>query len=232
MLVASICHAAQALTPNIERVWAIGDLHGDAGCAEHWVRRTGLLSGNYSDPSTWAWEEPQSTLVFMGDYIDRGPEARAVLVFVSALIERFPNRVHALLGNHELNLLIDRARSPGGGRYLEYSYAAAHPAQYAAWLDEPDEPTERAAVLRLLHDALLLVYQKQLYDPSLEVLMTPEGKRSIVQFVRPASERGRVAATLRRWQAAYMRGVSSRSQLGSFVHRPLSTFLADTVCPL
>ena len=84
-------------------------------------------------------------------------------------------------------------------------------------------------MLRLLHDALLLVYQKRLYDPSSGVLMTPEGKRSIVQFVQPPSARERVAATLRRWQAAYMRGVTTRTRIGSFVHRPLSAFMADTV---
>ena len=229
-MLASIGHAALALAPpSAERVWAIGDLHGDAGCAKHWVHRTGLVDGNYSDPASWTWTDPRSKLVFMGDYIDRGPQARAVLQFVNALIERFPTHVHALLGNHELNLLIDRAREPGGGRYHEYSYAAAHPAQYAAWLSEPDDPEERAAVLRLLHDALLIVYQKRLYDPSKGVLMTPDGPRSIVQFVLPASERPRVAQTLRGWQAAYMRGVSSQTALGSFVHRPLSTFLADTI---
>ena len=38
----------------------------------------------------------------MGDYIDRGPDARDVLVFVRELTVRFPQQVHALLGNHEL----------------------------------------------------------------------------------------------------------------------------------
>jgi len=212
-------HASPALAPPAgpERVWAIGDLHGDAGCAAHWVRRT-----------EWRWAEPASQLIFMGDYIDRGPDAHAVLALVRALLLRFPDHVHALLGNHELNLLIDRARPPGG-RYLEYAYAAAHPAQYAAWLDVPDDDAEQAEVLRLLHDALLHVYQKRLYDPASGVLMLSEGKRSIVQFVQPPSERARVAETLRRWQAAYMRGVASRTPLGRFLHRPLSAFLADTL---
>ena len=43
------------------------------------------------------------TLVFVGDYIDRGPDSRGVLEQVIALAE--PVRVVPLLGNHEEMLL-------------------------------------------------------------------------------------------------------------------------------
>ena len=210
-----------------ERVWAIGDLHGDAGCARHWVARTGLVANLSAPPEAWVWTDPSSALVFMGDFIDRGPEARDVLIFVRELTTRFSGNVHALLGNHELNLLLDRTRTPGGGRYLEYAYAAAHPAQYPAWVPEGERDAHDDEVLRLLHEALLIVYTRRLEGRG--VLMAPEGPRSVVQFVQPESARAQVADTLRRWQAAYMRGVGSRSALGAWVHRPLSVFLADTV---
>jgi hypothetical protein len=216
-------HAALALTARPERVWAIGDLHGDAGCARHWVERTRLVSNVSAPPEEWVWTDPSAKLVFMGDYIDRGPEARAVLSFVRELTTRFPDSVHALLGNHELNLLVDRARPEGGGRYLEYAYAAAHPAQYAAWLPGGEDEPGSAEVLRALHDALLLVYREQLQGQG--VLMTPEGPRSVVQFVRPAAMRPRVAEAMRRWQSAYLRGVGTRTPLGAWVQRPLSVVL-------
>ena len=217
---------------GVERVWAIGDLHGDAGCAVRWVERTGVLQNVSAPPEHWVWADDASKLVFMGDYIDRGPDARAALHFVSELNRRFPDRVHALLGNHELNLLIDRARQPGGGRYLEYAYAAAHPQQYLAWSGGDDERAgaklSSSEVLRALHDALLVVYRdrRQLFTQG-QVLMTPDGPHSIVHYVEPATARAEVSSTLRRWQAAYMRGVSSRSSLGSWLPRPLSTYLAD-----
>ena len=220
-------HAALALTARPERVWAIGDLHGDAGCARHWVERTRLISNVSAPPEEWVWTDPSAKLVFMGDYIDRGPEARAVLSFVRELTTRFPDSVHALLGNHELNLLVDRARPAGGGRYLEYAYAAAHPAQYAAWLPGGEDEPGSAEVLRALHEALLLVYREGLHGQG--VLMTPEGPRSVVQFVRPAAMRPRVAEAMRRWQSAYLRGVGTRTPLGAWVQRPLSVVLADTL---
>ena len=221
-------HGALALSPRPERVWAIGDLHGDAGCARHWVERTRLISNVSAPPEEWEWTDPSAKLVFMGDYIDRGPEARAVLTFVRELTTRFPDHVHALLGNHELNLLVDRARPEGSGRYLEYAYAAAHPAQYAAWLPEDERAEEGSAeVLRALHEALLLVYRQQLHGQG--VLMTPEGPRSVVQFVQPAAMRARVTASLRRWQTAYLRGVGTCTPLGAWVQRPLSVLLADTL---
>ena len=207
------------------RVWAIGDLHGDVGCARHWVERTGLVGNLSAPPDSWSWRDPAGQLIFMGDYIDRGPDSRAVLELVRELTLRFPGRVHALLGNHELNLLVDRSRSPGGGRYLEYAYAAAHPAQYMHWLDEQEEGTED--ILRSLHDALLTVYQRNLHGQG--VVMSPDSERSIVQYVQPQTARSGVARALRRWQEAYMRGVSSRTALGSWMLRPLTIYLADTL---
>ena len=218
---------ALGLAPPPERVWAIGDLHGDADCARHWVERTQLLSNVSAPPQEWVWTEPSSKLVFMGDFIDRGPQARDVLVFVRELTVRFPNHVTALLGNHELNLLIDRTRPSGGGRYLEYAYAAAHPAQYLAWLPADGADAGDDEVLRLLHDALLAAYQRNLHAKG--VAMTPDGPNSIVQLVQPPEARGRVGTALRRWQSAYMAGVGSRTALGAWVHRPLTAFFADTV---
>jgi serine/threonine protein phosphatase 1 len=40
-------------------------------------------------------------LVFVGDYIDRGPDSRGVIEHVMALQERLADSVVALMGNHE-----------------------------------------------------------------------------------------------------------------------------------
>ena len=210
--------ALPAVPASRERVWAIGDLHGDATCARHWVQQTQLVNDITAPPDKWVWMDSSSQLVFMGDYIDRGPDARAVLEFVRELTVRFPAHVHALLGNHEYNLLIDRSRQPGvGQRYLEYAYAAAHPAQYTAWLASADD--DAASVLRALDEALLAIYRDRRHPyASGDVMMLPEGPRSIANWVDPPAARERVTAALRGWQAAYMRGVSPRSRRGTCIH--------------
>ncbi len=75
-----------------EKTIAIGDVHGDL---EHlrtlWSRLPELTTDD--------------TVVFLGDYIDRGPDSRGVIEFVRNLQERGPARVITLMGNHEQILL-------------------------------------------------------------------------------------------------------------------------------
>ncbi len=70
------------------RIFAVGDIHG---CAEALER---LLEKLPFDPE-------EDLLIFLGDYIDRGPEPRRVIEMVKALRDRHPERVVALSGNHE-----------------------------------------------------------------------------------------------------------------------------------
>jgi serine/threonine protein phosphatase 1 len=44
-------------------------------------------------------------LIFVGDYIDRGPDSRAVIATLIALEQRLPGRLVCLRGNHEALLL-------------------------------------------------------------------------------------------------------------------------------
>ena len=75
------------------RTLAIGDIHG--------------CSGMLDDLLTAVELRPTDTLVFLGDYVDRGPDSRGVIDRVLAL--RQTHTVVNLRGNHELMML--RARS-------------------------------------------------------------------------------------------------------------------------
>jgi serine/threonine protein phosphatase 1 len=74
---------------NEGRIIAIGDVHGCSVALAALVRAI--------DPTAL------DTLVFLGDYIDRGPDSRGVVEQVIALAKR--SSVVPLLGNHEEMLL-------------------------------------------------------------------------------------------------------------------------------
>ena len=74
------------------RTVAIGDIHGDlAQLRTLWERLPELTTSD--------------TVVFLGDYVDRGPESSGVIGFIRSLPARTPARVVALMGNHEQILL-------------------------------------------------------------------------------------------------------------------------------
>ena len=70
------------------RTFAIGDIHGDLEAVERILSRFPPL-------------ESDDTLVFVGDYIDRGPRSAEVVSLLRALPEKIPARVVCLRGNHE-----------------------------------------------------------------------------------------------------------------------------------
>ena len=90
---------------------AIGDLHGHYSALEALLsaleRRGGVFGEAGSDRLA-----PGVTLVFTGDYIDRGTNGLAVIERLQCLQERNPGQVITLIGNHELLALehLDEAR--------------------------------------------------------------------------------------------------------------------------
>ena len=77
------------------RTFAVGDIHGHAEALAALLRLVG--------------PHPDDTLVFLGDYVSRGPDSRGVLQTVMDLRQHC--QVVALLGNHE-EMLLDARRDP------------------------------------------------------------------------------------------------------------------------
>ncbi len=71
-------------------IYAIGDIHGSL----HKLRKLIALCEQYADGQP-------VTFVFLGDYIDRGPQSSGVIRYLIDLQSRLPERVIALKGNHE-----------------------------------------------------------------------------------------------------------------------------------
>ncbi len=71
----------------MEKIFAIGDIHGCLSKLEVLIPQIGI-------------DSEEDALVFIGDYIDRGPDSRGVVDFVLDLRKKM-HRVICLMGNHE-----------------------------------------------------------------------------------------------------------------------------------
>lgn len=89
----------------------IGDIHGHADALEQLLFELGYkqTSGVYRHASR--------QVIFLGDFIDRGPKIRQVLEIVRPMVEA--GQALAVMGNHELNALaFHTAHSVEAGTYL------------------------------------------------------------------------------------------------------------------
>lgn len=119
--------------PQGQRVYAIGDIHGRLDLL------TALVAG--IDEDDRARGAAETTIILLGDLIDRGPDSAGVLAFARALSGR--RNVRIICGNHEemfLRSFADRDAFRDflqfGGRETILSYAVDPAAFRSAELDE------------------------------------------------------------------------------------------------
>ncbi|KAL7542929.1 hypothetical protein ACHAXR_012214 [Thalassiosira sp. AJA248-18] len=252
-------------------VYVIGDLHGDAICAVSWVNRTGLIGNlidndsssdntaplyeKLNDPSEWRWTNDDAKLVFMGDYVDKGPTSRQTVEFVKHLTTTFPDKVSAILGNHELELLRDRdIRIKPYNRYSSYSYATVHPGDYHNYVTSPKQNTNdnsdgdsteaglRALdekddlVLDLLYEAGMEVYAHNAHSavrfvPSLPDHTDEHSQRGIhyaITDLIPPQHRVLAQERLAEYQESYLGAFRSGTSLGDWTEqRPIAHLAED-----
>jgi hypothetical protein len=82
----------------------IGDIHGHADELEELLEELG-----YSRQSGY-YNHPERQVIFLGDFIDRGPKQRDVLNIVVPMVEQ--NSALAVMGNHEFNALAFHTEDP------------------------------------------------------------------------------------------------------------------------
>jgi len=112
--------AEPAKAPADQRavVVAIGDVHGDFDDFVTILQRAGLVDAQHH------WTGGQTTLVQVGDLLDRGPKPREVMDLVISLEKEAPNsggRVVALLGNHEMMNIMGDLRYVTAENYASYA---------------------------------------------------------------------------------------------------------------
>ncbi len=147
-----------ACVPDGERIYAIGDIHGRNDCFEK------LLARIDADDRARG-ESGQTTVILLGDLVDRGPDSRGVIERAMALQGSRQSRF--LMGNHEEILIRtwegDRRATAllhrVGGRETIMSYGVSAAEYDRLDIDELTElvgqrvPTEHIAFLRLFADS-------------------------------------------------------------------------------
>ena len=87
----------------------LGDIHGHAD-----ELQALLTHLDYAPDATGVWRHPGGRrVIFLGDYIDRGPKIRETLQLVRGMVDG--GAALAILGNHEYNALAFWQQYPAGG---------------------------------------------------------------------------------------------------------------------
>ncbi len=129
LLLAGWAWAAPAPAQSLGSVIAIGDVHGDFDNLVAILQHTGLIDQQKH------WVGGKTTLVQVGDLLDRGPKPRDVMDLLMALekeASKDGGRVESLLGNHEMMNIM------GDLRYVT-------PENYASFADAKSEERRRSA---------------------------------------------------------------------------------------
>jgi len=118
--------AQQDMAAPVERIVAVGDVHGDYDQLVRVLRAAEVIDAEHR------WIAGKTHLVQIGDVLDRGPDSRKAMDLLMSLelqASRAGGAVHALIGNHEAMVPM------GDWRYV-------HPGEEAAFGGE--EPYRKA----------------------------------------------------------------------------------------
>jgi len=105
---------------GVDRVVAVGDVHGAYDRYVEILRTTGLLDDRLR------WTGGRTHLVQLGDVVDRGPDSLKALDLLERLekdASRAGGAVHALLGNHEVMRIVGDVRFATAGEYEAFTTA-------------------------------------------------------------------------------------------------------------
>ena len=115
---------------GVDRVVAIGDLHGDYGQYIEVMKSAGLIN------NSGKWVGGETHLVQTGDITDRGADSRKIidhLVKLSKQAKKKGGYVHLLIGNHETMNFIGDLRYVSPGEYEAFATKNSARLQTMQW---------------------------------------------------------------------------------------------------
>jgi hypothetical protein len=126
----------------------VGDIHGEIDALEALLERLGYRS-NGSHPDN-------RRLVFIGDLVDRGPDSPGVVKRVRELVEN--HDAQFILGNHELNLLVNDIKD-GSGWFFDERFERDCE-NYAPFARTPE--SERESLRAFLSEQPVALYRNDI----------------------------------------------------------------------
>jgi hypothetical protein len=122
---------------GVERIVAVGDVHGDCAQLVKALRAAGVIDANEN------WIAGKTHLVQTGDVLDRGPDSSKAMDLLMKLESQAADAngaVHALIGNHEAMVLMGDLRyvhegeTKAFGGEEEYAKAMSAEGKYGKWI--------------------------------------------------------------------------------------------------
>jgi hypothetical protein len=178
LVLVGLAWAGPAKTPADQpgAVVAIGDVHGDFDDLVIILQRAGLIDAQHH------WTGEQTTLVQLGDLLDRGPKPREVMDLVMSLEKEAPKaggRVESLLGNHEMMNIMGDLRYVTAENYASFADGGSAERQKSAyrefvkWRDrhpqitaELPQPMELTEAEWMARHPLGFVEQREAFSPN------------------------------------------------------------------
>ena len=137
---------AQDTFSGVERIVALGDVHGDYDALVAVLRDAGVIDAKSK------WTGGKTHLVQTGDLLDRGAESRKVMdlfIVLEKQAVKAGGRVHSLLGNHEAMNIYGDLRYTTQGEYAAFKTGDSERVRDAFWerelqaMPRPPTPDEK-----------------------------------------------------------------------------------------
>ena len=112
----------------------IGDIHG------HATELKALLTKMDYRETGGVWQHPERKVIFLGDFVDRGPEQVETVTIARNMVER--GQALAVMGNHEFNAVAWATEDPQSpGKHLR-PHTDKNLEQHEAFLEQVGESSE------------------------------------------------------------------------------------------
>jgi hypothetical protein len=109
----------------------IGDIHGHADALER------LLAALDYQKKDGLWSHSERRVIFLGDFIDRGPQQVETVRIARAMVEA--GQALAVMGNHEFNAVAWATEHPDASGEFLRSHSDKHRRQHQAYLEQVGE---------------------------------------------------------------------------------------------
>ncbi|SFH38120.1 metallophosphoesterase [Modicisalibacter xianhensis] len=109
----------------------IGDIHGYATPLKHLLSKLGYTERE------GVWQHPDRQVIFLGDFVDRGPEQVETVRIARAMVEA--GQALAVMGNHEFNAVAWATPDPKNSQEFLRAHSEKNRNQHQAYLDQVEE---------------------------------------------------------------------------------------------